>query len=250
LLQLTGKKNILTNKLRITTSMKGNLFCLTILIFLNKNRKLAPKFSGPFKILRVKSPHNVEPLLANGRKIVVNVARIKPYFSSASNSPLSSPSSNGSLHSNLTTDNANGFLTAKAFSDLTKTFAPPTLTPSHTRKPGRPRNLDGDSKVLSPATVSFSKPGKDSHPGGVAVAKKNETAVTVACAHPMRTRSQKEEKEEKEEISAIAQEALMSRLNNVIERSYHWIVKKPRKKTQPRPSRPKLGQSYGDPYKY
>jgi len=66
----------------------------------------------------------------------------------------------------------------------------------------------------------------------------------------MRTRSQKEEKEEKEEISAIAQEALMSRLNNVIERSYHCIVKKPRKKTQPRPSRPKLGLSYGDPYKY
>ncbi len=101
-------------------------------------------------------------------------------------------------------------------------------------------------EVLSPATVSFSKQGKDSHPGGVAVAKKNEMEVTVARAHPMRTHSQKEEIEEKEEISAIAQEALMSRLNSVIERSYHCIVKK----TQPRPSRPKLGLSYGDPYKY
>ena len=70
---------------------------------------------------------------------------------------------------------------------------------------------------MSPTAVSFSKQGKDSHPGGVAVAKKNETEVTVARAHPMRTRSQKEEKEEKEEISAIAQEALMSRLNSVIE---------------------------------
>ncbi len=79
------------------------------------------------------------------------------------------------------------------------------------------------------------------------VAKKNEMEVTVARAHPMRTRSQKEEKEE---ISAIAQEALMSRLNSVIELSYHCIVKKPRKKTQPRPSRPKPGLSYGDPYKY
>ncbi len=59
----------------------------------------------------------------------------------------------------------------------------------------------------------------------------------------MRTRSQKE-------ISAIAQDALMSRLNSVIEGSYHCIIKKPRKKTQPRPSRPKLGLSYGDPYKY
>ena len=189
----------------------------------------------------------MELLLANGRKIVVNVARIKPYFSSAANSTLSSPSFNGSLHSDLTTDNANGFLTTKAFSDSNKTFAPPTLTPTHTRKPGRPRNLAEDSKVLSPATVSFSKQGKDSHPGGVAVAKKNETEVTVARAHPMRTRSQKEEKEE---ISAIVQDALISRLNNVIERSYHCIVKKPHKKTQPRPGRPKLGLSYGDPYKY
>ena len=86
---------------------EGQFVLLDDFNFLNKNRKLAPKFSGPFKILRVKSPHNVELLLANGRKIVVNVARIKPYFSSAANSPLSSPSSNGSLHSALTTDNAN-----------------------------------------------------------------------------------------------------------------------------------------------
>jgi hypothetical protein len=175
--------------------------------FLNKNHKLAPKFSGPFKILRVKSPHNVELLLANGRKIVINVARIKPYFSSASNLTLSSPSSNGFLHSDSATDNANGFLMTEAFSDSDKTFSPPTLMPTHTCKPGRPRNLATDSKVLSPApSVSFSKQGKDSRPcpGGVAVTQKNETEVTVARAHPMRTRSQKEE------ISAIAQDALMS----------------------------------------
>jgi len=185
--------------------------------------------------------------LANGCKIVVNVARIKPYFSSGSNSTLSSPSSNGFLHSDSATENANGFLTTEAFSDSDKTFSPPTLTPTHTRKPGRPRNLAADSKVLSPTpSVSFSKQGKDSRPppGGVAVAQKNETEVTVARAHPMRTHSLKEE------ISTIAQDALISRLNSVIERSYHCIVKKPRKKTQPRPSRPKLGLSYGDPYKY
>jgi len=88
------------------------------------------------------------------------------------------------------------------------------LTPTHTRKPGCPRNLTTDSKVLSPPpTVSFSKQGKDSRPcpWGMAVTQKNETEVTVAHAHPMRTRSQKEE------ISAIAQDALMSRLNSVIE---------------------------------
>ncbi len=86
--------------------------------------------------------------------------------------------------------------------------------PTHTRKPGHPRNLAADSKVLSPTpSISFSKQGKDSRPRprGVAVAQKNETEVTVASAHPMRTRSQKEE------ISAIAQDALMSRLNSVIE---------------------------------
>ncbi len=177
----------------------------------------------------------MELLLANGRRIVVNVARIKPYFSSASNSTLLSPSSNGLLHSDLTTDNTNGFVTTEAFSNSDKIFSPPTLTPTHTRKPGRPRNLAADSKVLSPTpTILFSKQGKDSHPGRVAVAKRNKMEVTVVSAHPMHTRSQKEV------ISAIAQDALMSRLNSVIKRSYHCIVKKPRKKMQPRPSRPKL----------
>jgi hypothetical protein len=61
---------------------EGQFVLLRDFSFLHKNRKLAPQFSGPFKILRVKNPHNVELLLANGRKIVVNVARIKPYFSS------------------------------------------------------------------------------------------------------------------------------------------------------------------------
>jgi hypothetical protein len=56
---------------------EGQFVLLDDFNFLNKNRKLAPKFSGPFKILRVKSPHNVELLLANGRKDVINVARVE-----------------------------------------------------------------------------------------------------------------------------------------------------------------------------
>jgi hypothetical protein len=147
---------------------------------------------------------------------------------------------NGFLHSDLATDNANGFLTTEAVSNSDKIFSPPTLTPTHTRKPGCPRNLAADSKVLSPTpTVSFSKQGKDSHPRGVAVARKNETEMTVASAHPMRTRSQKEE------ISAIAQDALMSRL-----KCHRTELPLPCKKTQPHPGRPKLGLSYGDLYKY
>jgi hypothetical protein len=66
--------------------MRDNLFCLTNFNFLNKNKKLAPKYSGPFKIIRVKGPHNVELLLTNGRKIVVNVARVKCYFGATSSS--------------------------------------------------------------------------------------------------------------------------------------------------------------------
>jgi len=48
--------------------------------FLNKNAKLAPKFTGPHRILQFKSPVNVEILLAHSnRKLVVHVNRIKPY---------------------------------------------------------------------------------------------------------------------------------------------------------------------------
>ncbi len=223
---------------------EGQFVLLNDFNFLNKNCKLAPKFSGLFKILCVKNQHNVELLLANGCKIVVNVARIKPYFSSANDKNV--------LHLGPMTDITNGFLTTEAFSDSTKTFAPPTLTPTHTRKPGRPRNLPTDSKLLSPTpTVSFSKQGRDLHPGGVPLPTRNETEVTLACAHPMRTCSQKEE------ISVIVQDALMSRLFGIVERSYHCIVKKsPRKKkqlvspSQTRPGRPKVGLAYGDLYKY
>jgi hypothetical protein len=207
---------------------------------------LAPKFSGPFKILRVKNQHNVELLLANGRKIVVNVARIKPYFSSAT----TSASDENILHSGTLKDNANGFLTTQAFSDSTKTFDLPTLMPSQTHKPGRPLNLAADSKVLSPTpAISFSKQGRDLHPGGVPP-ERNETEVTLAHAHPMHTRTQKEE------ISAIMQDVLLSTLNSVIECCYHCIIrnlckkKPPVSPSQPHPSGPRVGLSVGDLYKY
>jgi hypothetical protein len=63
---------------------EGQFVLLNEFNFLNKNRKLAPKYSGPFKIIRVKGPHNVELLLTNGHKIVVNVARVKRYFGATS----------------------------------------------------------------------------------------------------------------------------------------------------------------------
>ncbi len=49
--------------------------------FLAKNQKLAAKWSGPHKILRLKGECNVELLLRhNNKKLIVHVNRLKPYF--------------------------------------------------------------------------------------------------------------------------------------------------------------------------
>jgi hypothetical protein len=49
--------------------------------FLAKNQKLAPKWSGPHKILRLKGDCNVELLLQhNNKKLITHMNRLKPYF--------------------------------------------------------------------------------------------------------------------------------------------------------------------------
>jgi hypothetical protein len=49
--------------------------------FLAKNQKLAPKWSGPHKILRLKGECNEELLLRhNNKKLITHVNRLKPYF--------------------------------------------------------------------------------------------------------------------------------------------------------------------------
>jgi hypothetical protein len=49
--------------------------------FLSKNQKLAPKWSGPHKVLRLKGDCNLEiQLKHNNRKTVVHANRLKPYF--------------------------------------------------------------------------------------------------------------------------------------------------------------------------
>jgi hypothetical protein len=49
--------------------------------FLHKNQKLAPKWSGPHRVLRLKGESNVEiQLKHNNRKTVVHANRLKPYF--------------------------------------------------------------------------------------------------------------------------------------------------------------------------
>ncbi len=56
---------------------EGQFVLLNEFNFHNKNKKLAPKFSGPVKIICVKGPHNVDMLLTNGCKRVVNITHVK-----------------------------------------------------------------------------------------------------------------------------------------------------------------------------
>jgi hypothetical protein len=212
--------------------------------FLNKNRKLAPRFSGPFRILHVKGSHNLKLLLTNGRKIVVNVARVKPYFSSQSFGDT-----NGLLH--LATDKVTD-------SAARPSLDPPPLSLAHSRRPSRPRKLGGvddkeviQKKVLSPSpTVSFSKRGKDS-PAGEPSATADKMVTVPACMHQMRTRSQTA-------IAAIMHTALTNRLHNILSRSYQCVLPEPanpRKLLSPRKLslRRKICTPIfpsSDPYKY
>jgi len=154
LLATDKQKEYFDKKASHHTFHKGQFVLLNEFNFLNKNRKLAPKFSGPFKILQVKGPHNVELLLTNGRKIVVKVARVKQYFSPETTSCLSQSSHEETINARSPNDNV--------FShEDVKDFQPPALTPSHTRRPGRPTG----KKVLSPSDISFSKTGREKDRG-------------------------------------------------------------------------------------
>ena len=57
--------------------------------FLHKNQKLAPKWSGPHKVIRLKGEANVEiQLRHNNKKVVVHCNRLKPYFVPIKNSAI------------------------------------------------------------------------------------------------------------------------------------------------------------------
>jgi putative transposase len=48
--------------------------------FLHKNTKLAPKWSGPHRVIQIKGETNVELLLRNGKRLIVHTNRLKPYL--------------------------------------------------------------------------------------------------------------------------------------------------------------------------
>jgi len=58
---------------------EGQLVLLDEHNFLKKNVKLAPKWSGPHRILKIKGPCTSELQLDNNKRIIVNVNRLKPY---------------------------------------------------------------------------------------------------------------------------------------------------------------------------
>ena len=57
----------------------GQFVLLDEFNFLNKNRKLASKFAGPFQIIRLKGNNNAEIVVNNGRKMIVNFQRLRPF---------------------------------------------------------------------------------------------------------------------------------------------------------------------------
>ena len=97
----------------------------------------------------------MELLLINGRKIVVNVARVKQYLSPETTSCLSQSSHEETINARSPNEDVLSH-------DDVKDFQPPALTPSHARRPGRPAG----KKVLSPSDVSFQKQGEKRIGGG------------------------------------------------------------------------------------
>jgi hypothetical protein len=78
---LMKQKDSLTKKAEPHAFLPDQLVLLDEHSFLAKNQKLAPKWSGPHKILRLKGECNVELLLRhNNKKLITHVNRLKPYF--------------------------------------------------------------------------------------------------------------------------------------------------------------------------
>jgi len=58
----------------------GQLVLLQETSYLGRNTKLAPKYSGPHRVISQKGPVNVEILMTNDKKLIVHVSRLKPYL--------------------------------------------------------------------------------------------------------------------------------------------------------------------------
>jgi hypothetical protein len=141
--------------------------------FLHKNLKLAPKWLGPHKIIRLKGDSNVEILLRhNNRKTVVNTNRLKPYFVALSNSvfhpdnlPNSPPAAEQSSQNNLNPlphddYNHSQQVLLPNFLEVTDTApSPAVIQPSQQISPHRrARNSSTSSSVAQPSLPDDTPP--------------------------------------------------------------------------------------------
>ena len=110
----------------------GQLVLLEETQFLGKNTKLAPKYSGPHRVISQKGPVNIELLLANGRKIVVHVSRIKPYLL-----PFSKPGLNNDDDKNIANDQRPEFLLQRKPHSFSENVTDNVHVP-HVHFPARP----------------------------------------------------------------------------------------------------------------
>jgi hypothetical protein len=144
-MQATDKaKEYHDRKAKMHNFSTGQLVLLEEYYFLGKNPKLAPKFSGPHRIIQLKGTHNVEILLSSNKKRIVNVERLKPYFPPEASGPIDDhdfPNLQNSFPA-LTHETPSTPASDASKLDRPSTEEiPPSPTPSlpPTRKRGRPR---------------------------------------------------------------------------------------------------------------
>jgi hypothetical protein len=133
--------------------------------FLHKNQKLAPKWSGPHKIIRLKGEANVKiQLRHNNRKTVVHANRLKPYFVTFNNSafhpdniPDSQTSAEQSSQNNVNSPSHDDYdhsqqILLPSFLEVTDNAPSPAVNqPSQQISPRRrARNSSTSSSVAQP----------------------------------------------------------------------------------------------------
>ena len=148
------------NKAKSHSFVPKQLVLLEEYNFLGRNTKLCPKWSGPHTILSLKGTHCAELLLLNNRKTIVNIDRIKPYFSSENEDHLEEPNTtttSASDDNSLQLDDlvpSSPLLTPN--NNETHQPTPPTLV----RKRGRPPKTSlSPSHATSPAPHLFQNNG-------------------------------------------------------------------------------------------
>jgi hypothetical protein len=134
--------------------------------FLHKNAKLAPKYTGPHRIVELKNNSNVVILTINNKKMLVHVDRLKPYHSPDDNNPVLRAAipftANDDIQNNDSDSN-------KTIVDDPTTQTPlnshhqPQITPPQSQKRGRPTNAEAAAKLLPPDKI-ITPPNNDRYP--------------------------------------------------------------------------------------